>query len=126
MIPGITAQASTGASGTPNERWWRVHFINNNSGHAAGNATNAYIDIYQVELYTEIGGPGLVADAVATKAQPMYNPPSLGLGVYTGALKWNNAGNQGLFQGCFVAFKLNTPLEVPRFRVASELPPRRV
>ena len=118
MIPGIVAQASSGASGTPTERWWRVHFINNNAGGNRGDSGDAYIDIYQVQLFTEIGGPERIATAVAFDACPP-NIPTPAIAIYNGSIKWNNWGIKTLNQGCYVSFKLDTPLEVQRFAVRS-------
>lgn len=117
MIPGIVAQAVPGSGEVvPSERWWRIVFINNNGGNAAGNASNAYIDIYQAGLYTEIGGANWISSATETRGQPYNNPPSTSMD-YTGGIRWNNAGNQGLLQGCFIAFKIPTGDDIVRFSV---------
>lgn len=118
MIPGIVAQASSGASGTPTERWWRVNFINTNSGGSTGSSGDAYIDIYQVQVFTEIGGPEKLATAVAFDACPP-NIPNASLAIYNGSIKWNNWGIRELNQGCYIAFKLDTALEVQRVAVRS-------
>lgn len=117
MIPGIVAQVGAGQGAGLQERWWRIRFANNNAGNAAGNGSDAYIDIYQAGLYTEIGGPNLIATAIAFAGQPSNNPPGPLLASYNGSIRWNNAGNQALLQDCFIAFKLNTPDDVVRFAV---------
>jgi hypothetical protein len=120
MIPGIVAQASSGSSAAPTERWWRVRFANNNSGNAAGNGSNAYIDIYGVQLYTTIGGTEMISTAaIDYVGNPPYNPPGVLIANNNGSIRWNNAGNQGLFQDCWVGFKLNVPDDIVRVAIQS-------
>jgi hypothetical protein len=114
MIPGITAQVGAGTSGTPTERWWRVRFAKNNGGNTAGNGSNAYIDVYKVQLFTTIGGAEQVATAIAFAAMPSYNVPTALIANDSGAIRWNNAGNQPLLEDCWVAFKLPVPDDIVR------------
>lgn len=117
MIPGIVAQASTGASGTPTERWWRVSFPTLNTGNTVGNGSNEYIDLRYMSLATEAGGTNLIPSALAFDAQPHNNPASTALATDSASIKWNNAGNQGVGEGCFVAFKLPTPLPINELKI---------
>lgn len=117
MIPGITAQASTGASGTPTERWWRVRFPTLNNGNTIGNGSNEYIDLRYMSLATEPGGTNLISSALAYDGQPHNNPAGPTLATDSSSIKWNNAGNQGVGEGCFVAFKLPTPLPINELKI---------
>lgn len=117
MIPGITAQVGAGESGTPTERWWRIRFPTLNTGNTVGNGSNEYIDLRFAGLYTTIGGDNLVDDAIAFAAQPPNNPPGVLLANDNGSIRWNNAGNQGLGEDCFIAFKLPVPDDIMRFSI---------
>lgn len=119
MIPGIVAQVGAGESGTPTERWWRVRFANNNGGNTAGNGSDAYIDIYKVQLFTDFAGSEQIATALDFKGMPHYNPPGALIANDNGSIRWNNAGNQPLLQNCWVAFKLPVPDDVVRVAIRS-------
>src|SRR3546814_19661480 len=53
----------------------------------------------------------------STRTDTLFPYTTLFRSTDSGTIKWNNAGNQGLGEECFIAFKLNVPDDIMRFEI---------
>lgn len=113
MIPGIVAQASTGASGTPTERWWRVRFPTTNSGSDTMTASNPFVDVRFISMATTSGGTNLVPSNTAI----MQSIGSASNAVVDNTSLWNNSGVGPRASDMWAAFKLPTADEINEVKI---------
>lgn len=116
MIPGIVAQGGLGAAPV-GQRWWRIRFPNLNSGNNSASGGNHYIDLRYISMATAPGGTNLVPSNLGYDCVPNAALGAVPNTYVDSSSTWSNWGIQTLGDDTWLAFLLDTPLDIKEVKI---------